>query len=83
MNEIDGEKSPHYISELDPENEASPRDTGALIYGIMTLLPFTVFGTIFGIRNDNSYLLFLGLASSAITVLSLVLILWIKRKRDF
>lgn len=79
-----GEKkqSPHYIPELDPENEASPPDTGVLVYLILMLLPFSTIGTFLGARSENFELLFLGLASSGATIFALALILFIKRKRD-
>ena len=75
-------QSPHYIPELDPENEASPPDTGVLVYLMLMLLPFSTIGTFLGARDENFKLLFLGLASLGATIFALAIILFIKRKRD-
>lgn len=76
-------QSPHYITELDPENEKFPGPgVGEFIYAIYILLPFSTVGVFFGIRHDNKYLLVLGVASLIITVAALIAIFITKRKKD-
>ena len=75
----DRDQGPHYIPELDPGNKKSPRDTGGLTYGILVLLPFTMAGTYFGIRDDNTHLLVMGIVSIILTIASLIFILHLKK----
>lgn len=77
------EQSPHYIPELDPENKRfSGQDTGVLIYVILSLLPFSIGGTFFGVRNDDGELLGLGMLSIFFTLLSIIAIFVVRGRRN-
>lgn len=75
-------QSPHYIPELDPESEKSPRDAGMLVYVIYILLPFSLGGTLFGIKDNRTDLLFLGLTALAVSAAAILLILHVRRKQE-